>query len=344
MTPESVHASSTEPRAAEGEAPEPDGDAGEPEAETAASRVARYVRTTKAHADVWRDRAADQVDRLESQREARPLYDVVFGIRDEDDRIAGRELSAALAYRLFFLMLPMVLVVVGGLGITRTSSQQAAADAVRESGASAAVARNIVAATGELSVFEHLVVLGIGVFGTYFAGRGLLKTLSRVSATTWQVSKPKIDKPIRVLGIVLGLVLVLLLLSSAWNQLRSELGTLEFLLALPVAGILYAIVITALFAQLPRPDGVEWRDLVPGALLVGIFVAAMQALVLGYIAHRLSSSNELYGGIGTAIALLVWLYLLGRLLVLGPVLNVVLWRRADAARAPARRSRTTRRR
>ena len=94
--------------------------------------------------------------------------------------------------------------------------------------------------------------------------------------------------------------------------------------------VLVTIVVTALHAQLRRPDDVAWRDLVPGALLVGIIVAAMQALVLGYIGRKLSSSNELYGGIGTAIALLIWLYLLGRVLVLGPLLDVVLRRRQGA--------------
>ena len=92
------------------------------------------------------------------------------------------------------------------------------------------------------------------------------------------------------------------MLSSAWNSMRTDLGTIEFLVVLPIVGAVYAVVITVLHLQFPRPDGVDWRGLLPGALLVGIGVAAMQALVLGYIAHKLSSSNELYGGIGTAIA------------------------------------------
>ena len=301
--------------------------------ESAKERVARYARATKDRTAVLRARASDQLDRMEAQRDRHATYDVVFGVRDEDERVAGRELAAAIAYRLFFLMLPMILIVVGGLGVTGSSDKQAAADAVRESGASAAVARNIATATAELSILEHLVVLGVGVVGTYFAGVGLLKTLSRVNAVAWSIPVSKVPNRLRVIGIVLGLFLVLILLSNAWNQLRSELGTGEFLLALPVVGVVYAIVITVLHAQLPRPDDVTWRDLVPGALLVGLAVAAMQAIVLGYIARKLSSSNELYGGIGTAIALLLWLYLLGRVLVLGPLLDVVVRRRQGTARS-----------
>jgi len=126
---------------------------------------------------------------------------------------------------------------------------------------------------------------------------------------------------------VLGLLCLLLMLSSAWNQTRTELGTLEFVAVLPIVGVIYAVVIVLLHLQFPRPDDVDWRDLVPGALLVGFAIAVMQALVLGYIAHKLSSSSELYGGIGTAIVLLLWFYLLGRALVLGPLLDAVLVRR-----------------
>jgi membrane protein len=130
-----------------------------------------------------------------------------------------------------------------------------------------------------------------------------------------------------VLGIVLGLLLALVVLSTAWNQMRADLGVGEFLIALPVVGVVYAAFFVLLQAHLPRPDDTPWGTLVPGGLLVGISLAAMQALVLGYVARRIASSSELYGGIGTAIALLFWLYLIGRLLVLGPVLDAVLWKR-----------------
>jgi uncharacterized BrkB/YihY/UPF0761 family membrane protein len=58
-------------------------------------------------------------------------------------------------------------------------------------------------------------------------------------------------------------------------------------------------------------------------------IASLQAFLLGYVARKLSSSSELYGGVGTAFVVLFWLYLLGRVLVLGPVLDGVLWRRRN---------------
>jgi membrane protein len=299
--------------------------------ESRRERLARYAQATRSRTDALRRHAADHMERLEDERSHRPLVDVVLSVRDVDDRLAGRELSAAVAYRLFFLMLPLLLLAVGGIGLAAASDRGATSDAVRSSGTTAAVAKSIADATGELSVLEHLVVLGIGVFGTYFAARGLMKTLARVHAGAWEVPFTKTPRGFRAAGIVLGLVVALVVLSQEWNQLKDRLGALEFLLALPVVGLVYAVLIGVMHAQLPRPADATWHRLVPGALLVGLSIAALQAFVLGYIARKLSSSSELYGGVGTAIVVLFWLYLLGRVLVVGAVLDGVLWRRRDGA-------------
>ncbi len=179
------------------------------------------------------------MERIEAERDRRPFVDFVFSIRDDDDRIGGRELAAAVAYRLFFLLLPLVLVLVAGLGLTGASSRGAAEDAVRSSGTSAAVAHSIADATGELSIFEHLTILAVGLFATYFAVRGLKRTLVRVNASAWQIQVRKTATTARAIGVVLGLIVALVLVSREWNEMRGQLGALEFLLALPVVGAIY---------------------------------------------------------------------------------------------------------
>jgi membrane protein len=136
---------------------------------------------------------------------------------------------------------------------------------------------------------------------------------------------------LRAVAVVLGIVTALVILSQEWNQIRERLGALEFLVALPVVGTIYGALFVALLAQLPRPDDARWSRLVPGALFVGVVLASLQAFVLGYMARKLSHSSELYGGVGTAVVVLFWLYLIGRVLVLGPILDGVLWRRGPAS-------------
>lgn len=302
-----------------------EGEASAPVAPTRTERLKHHVAHAKAVADTVREDATRRFEQIEADRERHPTVDLLLAIRDEDNRVAGRELAAAVAYRLFFLVLPMLLVVVGGLGLAGSSDRGGAEDAVQQSGMSVAIARDIVESTKELSTLEHFGVLAIGLWGTYLAGRGLMKTLSRVNRATWQVPPRKLARPFRSVAIVIGLVLVFLLMSVEWNRLRARLGPGEFLIALPVVAMIYGAVVVALHAQLPRRDDTSWTVLVPGAMFVGAGIAAMQALILGYLAHKLSSSSALYGGIGTAIAALFWLYLLGRLLVVAPTIDSVLW-------------------
>jgi membrane protein len=40
-----------------------------------------------------------------------------------------------------------------------------------------------------------------------------------------------------------------------------------------------------------------------------------------YLARRVASASELYGSLGVAAAILVWLYLIGRLVVAAAMLN-----------------------
>ena len=45
------------------------------------------------------------------------------------------------------------------------------------------------------------------------------------------------------------------------------------------------------------------------------------------LARRVAKASDLYGSLGVAAALLVWLYLLGRLVVAAAMVNATLWER-----------------
>jgi uncharacterized BrkB/YihY/UPF0761 family membrane protein len=54
-----------------------------------------------------------------------------------------------------------------------------------------------------------------------------------------------------------------------------------------------------------------------------------------WIAHVVSSKTATYGAIGSALALLLWSYLLGRLVIVSTVLNATLWFRSRERAGPA---------
>jgi uncharacterized BrkB/YihY/UPF0761 family membrane protein len=49
--------------------------------------------------------------------------------------------------------------------------------------------------------------------------------------------------------------------------------------------------------------------------------------VIFYFAPRLGRSEETYGAFGTAATMLVWLYVIGRLVTGAAFLNATLWKR-----------------
>ncbi len=84
----------------------------------------------------------------------------------------------------------------------------------------------------------------------------------------------------------------------------------------------------------PHPPEADWRALLPGALLVGIGIEALHVFTVVWIAHSFERKSETYGAIGGSLALLLWAYVLGRILAAAPVLNSVMWRRGSTLPLP----------
>jgi uncharacterized BrkB/YihY/UPF0761 family membrane protein len=77
---------------------------------------------------------------------------------------------------------------------------------------------------------------------------------------------------------------------------------------------------------LPRPP-VHWTAVLPGAIAFGLGLQAIHLVNVYFISYRISTSSETYGALGVAAALLLSLFLLGRLFVLAVMLNSTLWER-----------------
>jgi uncharacterized BrkB/YihY/UPF0761 family membrane protein len=72
------------------------------------------------------------------------------------------------------------------------------------------------------------------------------------------------------------------------------------------------------------------HELLPGALLVAVGNQLVQIAVIFYFAPRLGDSQETYGAFGAAATMLVWLYVLARLITDAAFLNATLWAHRQA--------------
>jgi uncharacterized BrkB/YihY/UPF0761 family membrane protein len=78
--------------------------------------------------------------------------------------------------------------------------------------------------------------------------------------------------------------------------------------------------------KLPHADAPP-RALIPGALFIAVGMEVMHLLTTYWIGHLVARKSHSYGAVGIALAVLLWVYILGRIIVGSAGLNATLWRR-----------------
>jgi uncharacterized BrkB/YihY/UPF0761 family membrane protein len=274
--------------------------------------------------------------RLDAFEARMPVAGTARGMFQRDRRHAGSVLAAGLAFRLFLMLLPLLLLgsaAIGFLGRGQTLSALgttlgltgAALKTVNESAGDAEQGRWLLLVTG-------LVLLAYTMNSAY-------RALRLVHVVAWQ------DRPERAGALttaLAGLLLIALLLSLVLESLLAarfpSAWPLTALLLVPVLGTAWLLV-----SLLLPHGGAPWRALLPGAAVVAVGIGAMHLVSSYYIPHKLSSSSQLYGALGVAATVMGWLFLACRLIVSAAVLNALLWERgrifgggpeAAAARTP----------
>ena len=148
----------------------------------------------------------------------------------------------------------------------------------------------------------------------------------------------KLKRPALAMLGVLGLTTLLF----AFAGLVGDLGQRSIVLG--IVGVflmsLFPFVITIVASWYLPHQPVRWPDLIPGAIVVTLGVLVLHVITVYWIAREVESKTDTYGAIGAALALLLWAYLLGRLITASAVINASLWqRREDRAERRAARAR-----
>jgi uncharacterized BrkB/YihY/UPF0761 family membrane protein len=271
---------------------------------------------------------------IEIQKERRPTAKVVFDFYERDRAFAGSLLAGGLSVKLFLWFLPFSLafvVVVGTLSsqIDRTPQELA------ESAGLAAVVASIVsdAVSGSSQARLYLGLLG-GILMLWSA-LAVVRALRLVSRLAWSMPRtPPFNAFLAALGFS-GLLLAIILVNAGASSLFRG-STRADVLVLAAATTVSAALLTLGLNWLPRPEGVPWTAVLPGAIFTagGFLVVRLATIV--YLAPRLTSASELYGGLGMASVFLLWLYVLSRTLVAAISLDATLWQRGSRAQTLSR--------
>jgi membrane protein len=272
-----------------------------------------------------RDRARRAGDWANERIPGAPLV----GIALERERLAAAGLIAGgLAYRLFFWLLPLGLLVAAVLSFWVDADRVAAANAASDFGMSGTAVQSAMTAIAEQHHARwYFLVAGFALV-VWFGG-GVVRALNVAHAVAWGLRPQRLRRQLTAGLACSGIVVLLIAITTATQFLREQLGITGLGLTFALVAFYLGSVLW-IMDKLPHRS-TSWRDLMPGAVLVALGTQMIHLAVVLYLAPKIGRSSELYGALGAATVILLWLYLLARLIVAAAFLNAALWEHREEA-------------
>jgi uncharacterized BrkB/YihY/UPF0761 family membrane protein len=271
------------------------------------------------------------VARLADARPRIRAVDAAWELFDLDRAKAATLLSGALVYRMFVWLLPVTLLAASLLGFLAAANPDEPADLAREAGVGSYMV-SVVADAAATSETSRWVTLVLALFGIAWAGSSAVRAFRLSHALVWDVELTRLARPWLGTLVLLGLTFgagVLASLSWKARDASPGLGLTSVLVSTLAFGGLW------LLASWLLPHGsAPWWALVPGAVVGAVGVVAMHLVTVYYLAAKLEHASKMYGSLGAAAAVLLWLSIFARLTIVGAGLNATLWHRRERVRAP----------
>ena len=265
---------------------------------------------------------------FQGRRDAWPWFDHLIRAGQRYKADHGDRLAASLTMYLILALLPLMLLAISVVGYVMANDPEAQQELFEKiTGVIPGIGSQLSDAMS--TVKEKRGTLGlVGAGGLVFSGLGGIDALRDALRLMWHhdvdtggfVKKKLMD------AATVGVLAVTLTLSFAVSALatggagalleaagvnasvaKGILGVLSFVVGIGVDAVLFLV----LFKWLPR---VDWplRRLIRGAIFGGVVFGVLKVAGAWYVARTAVKSSALYGSIGTAVAILVGLYLVSR--------------------------------
>ncbi len=279
---------------------------------------------------LWVERGRALRGRVEQARGRSALLDATLETIERDSDIGGGILAGALAYRLFLFALPLSFFLVSVLGLASDAANESPKQIAKSVGMLGLVTSQVASASkGSSGAWVALTSFVVLVYIT----RVLLRAVSIVHALAWERSGRAVKVPPRSLGVfAVGIVGMFLVVVGA-GAVRHE-GSVEGLLVTIASGLAFGAIWLWISLSLPHA-GARWFDLIPGSLLFGVGILCVQVFNVYFLTRLLQDKAQTYGALGAAAAVLLGLFIIGRVIVLSASLNATLFERRTRDRAAA---------
>ena len=269
------------------------------------------------------------VRRVDAFQQRHRLAGFVFGVVKKfgDDRAGS--LAALMAYYGFLALFPLLLLSVTVLGFVAQHNSDVQHRLVDSALSEFPVigdqiGRNVSSLRGTgLGLAISLIGLAWGSLGFTQVGQHAMAQVWNVPGVHRPGFFPRLARGAAIIG-VLGLGTIATTTFSGVGVFNSPNFALRALTV--IVSALLNVGISAAAFRLLTPRSVPSRDLVPGAVLVGLAWTVLQ-LVGGYlVSQRLQQTSEVYGMFAIVLGLLFWLALIAQISLYAAELNVVLAR------------------
>jgi uncharacterized BrkB/YihY/UPF0761 family membrane protein len=243
---------------------------------------------------------------------------------ERETTAGGTLIAGGLAYRLFLWLLPFGLVIAAIASVWEVEDPEGFESSAEDFGLSESTARSMSQVIHESSHSKWYFLL-IGLWFLMWFAIGVVRALRVAHAVAWRTPRERFRRPVHAGALFTLFTTALIFVTGASQWLREQAG---------VGGLVVTLLMVAVYAAaalwgmrlLPHQD-VPWTALIPGAILVGVGLQALHLFTALYLIPRLGRSSELYGSLGAATVILLWLYIIARLITLSAFLNATLWER-----------------
>jgi membrane protein len=260
--------------------------------------------------------------RVEEARTHIPLLDTALDVIERDSNVGGGILAGALAYRLFLFFLPLAFFLVSALGLVADAFGVTPRTVGEDLGFVGLVTKEVTdsarSGSGVWVALGSIVVLA-------YVTRVLYRAVAIVHALAWEHSAASAKTASRSMKVfALGLA-GQLTLAVGVGAVRAQTSIGGIVVLVVYAGGLCGIWLAMSF-WLPHSSA-AWTDLLPGSVLYGLGMLGVNAFNVYLLDNVRESRSSTYGTLGTAAAILLTLFFIGRLVVASAVLNATLFER-----------------
>jgi YihY family inner membrane protein len=247
-----------------------------------------------------------------------PLLELAVVVLVRWRRANGSMMAGHIAYRMVLFLVPLVLFAVALMGF-KASSAEVRQQAEEQFGIGRALASTVADASSQADD-SRVQLLAVAGFGATLTAWSLLSALQVAVAAIWGV-EAKFESRLRSLAKFVGFFL-LLLGASALRQALTRSGVVLTAVGAVLSCAVTALSVFGLTWMLPRRTS-RLSDLLPGAVVAGVGVTALNMAGGWYFASKLQRSAELYGTVGIVVTTMLYVFVAAEVLVVAVVVDTV---------------------